>query len=118
METVEALTKRRRIPKWLIPAIGYAISAVSLIWLFSKFPFAQLGDHLRTMNWWWVATAVTAEIAVYFLDAWRWKVLLVRLVRLRSAPAFRRYSWGRSRNDIFACQGRRNHSLFSSVLQD
>jgi uncharacterized protein (TIRG00374 family) len=76
METVEALTKRRRIPKWLIPAIGYAISAVSLIWLFSKFPFAQLGDHLRTMNWWWVAAAVTAEIAVYFLDAWRWKVLL------------------------------------------
>lgn len=65
-----------RVRKWLIPGIGYSISAVSLIWVFSKFPYAQLGDHLHTMDWNWVALAVLLEMAVYFADAWRWYVIL------------------------------------------
>jgi glycosyltransferase 2 family protein len=83
MEPVEA-PRRRRTPKWLVPAIGYTISAISLIWVFSKFPYAQLGDHLRTMNWSWVAVAVTIEVAIYFFDAWRWRALL----RPVGAPSF------------------------------
>ena len=70
---------RQRIPKWLIPAAGYGVSALSLIWVFWKFPFAQLGDHLRTLEWNWVAVAVLLEFGVYFMDAWRWKVLLRRV---------------------------------------
>ena len=39
-------------------AIGLIIfSAASLVWVFSKFPYVQLGDHLRTLNWNWVALA-------------------------------------------------------------
>lgn len=76
METVEAPPKRRKIPQWLVPAIGYAVSAASLIWVFSRFPYAELGDHLRTLNWNWVALAVAFEISVYFFDAWRWQKLL------------------------------------------
>jgi uncharacterized protein (TIRG00374 family) len=76
METVEALPRRPKIPGWLIPAVGYSISAVALVWVFSKFPFAELGEHLRTVDWTWVAIAIIAEIAVYFIDAWRWMVLL------------------------------------------
>jgi uncharacterized protein (TIRG00374 family) len=67
---------RKRIPKWLVPAIGYTVSALSLVWVFWKFPFAQLADHLRTLEWNWVAFAVLLEFAVYFMDAWRWQVLL------------------------------------------
>ena len=76
MDTVEAPPERRGIPKWLVPAIGYTVSAVSLIWVFWRFPFAQLGDHLRTLEWNWVAIAVLLEFTVYFVDAWRWKALL------------------------------------------
>jgi glycosyltransferase 2 family protein len=68
--------KRPGIPKWLVPAIGYTVSALSLVWVFWKFPFAQLTDHLRTLEWNWVAFAVLLEFAVYFMDAWRWKALL------------------------------------------
>jgi hypothetical protein len=59
-----------------VPAAGYAVSAASLIWVFWKFPFAQLSDHLRTMEWNWVAAAVLLEFGVYFMDAWRWRALL------------------------------------------
>ena len=76
MDSVEAPPKRRKIPQWLIPAIGYTVSAVSLVWSFSKFPYAQLGDHLRTLDWRWVWLAIGFEFAVYFFDAWRWRKLL------------------------------------------
>lgn len=76
METIEALPQRRRFPKWLIPLAGYTISAASLTWVFWKFPFSQLSDHLRTMDWNWVAVGVLLEFAVYFMDAWRWQALL------------------------------------------
>jgi uncharacterized protein (TIRG00374 family) len=56
--------------------IGYGISLASLIWVFSKFDFAQLGADLRRLDWTWVAVAVAVEAAVYFVDAWRWMVLL------------------------------------------
>ncbi len=84
MDIVEAPPKRRRIPKWLSPAIGYTISAVSLIWVFSKFPYALLGDHLRTMDWRLAGIAIALEFAVYFIDAWRWGALL----KMAGAPSF------------------------------
>jgi len=76
MDTVEAPPRRRGLPKWLVPAIGYAVSAASLTWVLWKFPFGQLGDHLRTLEWNWVVVAILFEVAVYFADAWRWGSLL------------------------------------------
>jgi hypothetical protein len=76
MDTVEAALRKRRIPKWVVPVFGYGISAISLIWVFSKFPFAQMGEHLRTLDWTWVVVAILAEVLVYFADAWRWMVIL------------------------------------------
>jgi len=84
MDIVEAPPKRRGIPKWLVPAIGYTVSAASLTWVFWKFPYAQLADHLRTLEWNWVALAILLEVTVYFFDAWRWGVLL----RPVGAPSF------------------------------
>jgi uncharacterized protein (TIRG00374 family) len=84
MDTVEAPPKRRGVPKWLVPAIGYAVSAASLIWVFWKFPWAQLGDDLRRLEWNWVVLAILFEVAVYFVDAWRWKALLEPI----GAPSF------------------------------
>ena len=84
METVEAPPKRPKIPKWLLPTLGYTISAVSLVWIFLKFPYRELADHVRTLDWTWVALAIAFELAVYFMDAWRWAVLL----RPVGAPSF------------------------------
>ncbi len=66
----------RKIPRWALPAFGYAIAAASLVWVFARFPFAQLGEHLRTLSWGWVGLAIAFELGTYFIDAWRWSVLL------------------------------------------
>jgi uncharacterized protein (TIRG00374 family) len=76
MQTIEAPPPRRGIPKWLIPALGYTISAVSLVWVLSRFPYATLGAHLRTLHWAWIVVAVLLDVGVYFADAGRWMLLL------------------------------------------
>src|SRR3954464_5899281 len=47
-----------RLPKWLVPALGYTIGALSLFWVLFSFPYAQLGEHLRTLDWKWVGIAI------------------------------------------------------------
>jgi glycosyltransferase 2 family protein len=59
-----------------VPAIGYSVSAASLTWVFWRFPWSQLADHLRTLQWNWVAFGVLLELAVYWMDAWRWREML------------------------------------------
>lgn len=78
--------KRLGMPKWLIPSLGYLVSGVALVWVLSHFPYAQLGEHLQTMNWWWVGLALVFDLAVYFADAWRWTAFL----KPAGAPQFRR----------------------------
>lgn len=85
MDVIEKPPKRRGIPKWLLPVAGYAASGAALVWVLSRFPYEQLGEHLRTMNWWWVAAALVLDIAVYFADAWRWAEIL----KPAGAPPFR-----------------------------
>jgi uncharacterized protein (TIRG00374 family) len=76
METGETPRARRKVSTWLVPAIGYTISLASLWWAFAHFPFAQMGDHLRTMGWWWLSLSIALELGSFFLDAWRWRELL------------------------------------------
>jgi uncharacterized protein (TIRG00374 family) len=77
----EPLKPARKVPAWLangklLTVLGYAVAAASLVWVFSKFSFAELSQHLRTLDWRFIALAVGFEVAVYFADAWRWMILL------------------------------------------
>ncbi len=84
MDIVEAPPTRRGIANWLVPVLGYTVSAASLVWVFWRFPWGQLADHLRTLEWNWVALAIAFEVAVYFADAWRWGALMKPV----GAPSF------------------------------
>lgn len=56
-----------------------AINVVTLgflAWTLRSFKLAALLDDLESMNWWWVALAIAADIGVYSLQAWRWRLLL------------------------------------------
>jgi len=68
--------KNRRIPKWLVPTVGYSIAIASLIWVFHAFDYEQLGQDLRSLHWGWVVAGIALNLMVYLVDAWRWSVLL------------------------------------------
>lgn len=84
MDTVAGPKAERKVSSWLVPAVGYTVSLASLVWAFARFPFDQLGEHFRTMQWGWLILAVAIELASHLLDAWRW----CELLRPASAPPY------------------------------
>lgn len=76
----------RSLPHWLIPALGYFISFICLIWVFKHTDLDAILESLRSMHWGWVIAAVFADIGVYFFQAWRWDLLLSPVVNV---PLFR-----------------------------
>jgi uncharacterized protein (TIRG00374 family) len=67
---------RRGSSNWLIAVLGYAISAASLLWVYWGFDWRTELPKLATADWRWVTLAMVADVATYFLQGWRWSLLL------------------------------------------
>jgi uncharacterized protein (TIRG00374 family) len=75
-------TGNKKIPSWLLPALGYAISIVSLVWVLKDVDAARMWQDVQSLQWRWVAIAVFGEIFTYVIGAWRWNLLLAPVVRV------------------------------------
>jgi len=67
---------RRSFNPWLVPAIGYLISIASLVWVYWGFDWKTELPRLARADWRWVALAACSDILVYFIQGWRWSLLL------------------------------------------
>ena len=76
------MKSRRRIPGWVLPALGYTLSALSLIWVFRGFNFQQTLADLESLDWRYVSIAVIFDLSVYLSHAWRWNILLRPVARI------------------------------------
>ena len=74
---------RRWMPSWFPQVLGYAISAICLIWVLHGYNVRELIAGLRSLDWKWVALGVVADLTVYLVHGWRWSNLLAPVVRLR-----------------------------------
>src|SRR5579871_5142518 len=74
---------RRWMPSWLPQVLGYAVSALCLVWVLHNYNFNELIAAIRTLDWKWVALSVVADLSVYLAHAWRWNTLLGPVVGLR-----------------------------------
>src|SRR5258708_6568104 len=72
----------KKIPGWLMPALGYTLSAASLIWVFHGFNLRQTLANRASLDWRYVSVAVIVDLAVYLCHAWRWNILLRPVARL------------------------------------
>ena len=72
---------RTKIPKWLMPVLGYTLSAVSLIWVFHGFNLQQTLSDLESLDLRYVSIAVIFDLAVYLSHGWRWNILLRPVAR-------------------------------------
>jgi uncharacterized protein (TIRG00374 family) len=77
----ELRKSRRKIPKWFLPVVGYALSAASLIWVFHGFNLKQTLADLESLDWRYVSIAVVFDLSVYLSHAWRWNILLRPVAR-------------------------------------
>ncbi|MGE5570523.1 MAG: lysylphosphatidylglycerol synthase transmembrane domain-containing protein [Rhodospirillales bacterium] len=90
-----------RVPSWLAPAIGYAISVASLIWFLQGVDFKTVMQDFQSLRWGWVAIAVVSDIAVYVFQAWRWNVLLGPVVRVPLWRSVQAIYVGLFTNEVF-----------------
>ncbi len=90
----------RKIPDWAVPALGYAVSAASLVWVFKKFDFVALWSDVRSFSWWWIALGVLCEMSSHVVDAWRWKVILDPAQRAPFWPCVEATFVGMFANDV------------------
>jgi len=74
---------RRWMPSWFPQVLGYAVSAVCLVWVLHNYNIRELASAIRTLDWKWVALAAASDLSVYVVHGWRWNTLLGPVVRLR-----------------------------------
>ena len=82
MESTSAKRARRRIPHWLVVVLTYVISIASLVWALRGYDFSQIREQILSVRWGWVLVAVLFDLAVYVVQAWRWRTLLLPIERM------------------------------------
>lgn len=68
--------RRRRIPNWLIPALGYCVAVACLVWVYHGFDWKSEWPKLRATDLRWMLLAVVLDISVYVCQGFRWNFLL------------------------------------------
>jgi hypothetical protein len=77
-----SLGKRQAgVPSWILPAVAYAVSVISLIWVLQGVDFHSVAAEFRHLRWGWVAVAIASDLGVYVFQAWRWNLLLSPVVK-------------------------------------
>lgn len=76
-------TRRFRLPSWAAQTAGYLLSAICLVWVLHGYPIKEeLIPALQELDWRWISLAAACEVTAYFIQSWRWKVLLQPVIRL------------------------------------
>ncbi|MEJ5367281.1 MAG: lysylphosphatidylglycerol synthase transmembrane domain-containing protein [Bryobacteraceae bacterium] len=75
-------TGGRRFPAWFGPAVAYAVSLGSLLWVYHDFDWRTELPKLRQIHPLWIVLAVAADVLVYVSQGWRWNILLAPVQRL------------------------------------
>jgi uncharacterized protein (TIRG00374 family) len=107
-------SEKRRIPAWLIPGLGYAVSIISLLWLLHGVDFDTIAQDFQSLHWRWVVLGVIADILVYVFQAWRWNLLLSPVVRPKLWRSVQAIYVGLFTNEVFPL---RPGELIRSYLQ-
>lgn len=72
--------------RWLGPGVVYALSLGCLVWVYRDFDWHSELPRLKRIHWFWIVLAFSCDILVYFLQAWRWNLLLEPIAKV---PLFR-----------------------------
>jgi uncharacterized protein (TIRG00374 family) len=74
---------------WIIPTIGYVLSAACLVWVYWGYPWHEELPKLLRVEWHWVAIGCVFEVGTYFMQGWRWSLALRPVSRVRVGLATR-----------------------------
>jgi glycosyltransferase 2 family protein len=84
----------------LLLLFAFVLSVGSLVYVLNDFEPDKLWGEIRAMHWGWVASAVLFDILVYFLQGWRWSLLLRPVAQVPYARSIRAIYVGLFANEV------------------
>lgn len=75
-------------------------SLVCLWWALSDSEISKLREEMRSIDWRWVCAGAAADILVYVVQGWRWRILLSPISTVRMAQTVRAIYVGLFANEI------------------
>lgn len=88
-----------------MPALGYAVSLICLVWVYRGFNWRQELPSIRAVDVHWVALAVLADVSVYISQGWRWRLLLRPLGRVSMVRSVQAIYVGLFTNEVLPLRG-------------
>jgi hypothetical protein len=61
----------------IFTVVTLVLSVACLAWALHGVSWVELWQEIRELNWRWVAVGVIADVLVYFIQGWRWSLLLL-----------------------------------------
>lgn len=120
------LARRPKNSQAFLLVVAFGLSLVSLIWVLHDFEWDTLVEEIRDIHWGWIGAAVFFDILVYFLQGWRWSLLLRPVARIPFSRSIRAIYVGLFANEILPLrsgelircylQGRWSHLPFTVTL--
>jgi uncharacterized protein (TIRG00374 family) len=86
--------------KFLTQVLIYVIAAACLVWVFRGTSARQLKHSLSLVSWPYFLLAALFNASVYFANAWRWKILLSPVTRVRYRRTLQAIYVGLFLNDV------------------
>jgi uncharacterized protein (TIRG00374 family) len=84
----------------ILLVVALVLSVGSLAYVLHDFEPEKLWGEVRAMHWPWVGAAVLFDILVYFLQGWRWSLLLRPVANIPYARSIRAIYVGLFANEI------------------
>lgn len=85
---------------WILPAIGYVLSVVCLIWVYWGYPWHKELPKLLRIDWHWVVIGCAFEVGTYFVQGWRWSLALRPVGHVKTTLATRAVYVGIFANEV------------------
>jgi len=79
--------RSRKLRSWVFIILTNIISLLCMAWVLNGAGLQHIWFDIQHMDWRWVALAVMANVFVYLLHGWRWKLLLTPVQPIRFAHA-------------------------------
>ena len=84
----------------ILLVLAFVLSIGSLFYVLNDFEPEKLWGEVRAMHWGWVGAAVLFDILVYFLQGWRWSLLLRPVANVPYARSIRAIYVGLFANEV------------------
>lgn len=96
----QAPGERKSSYQTFLLVLAFVLSAASLYYVLDDFEPEKLWGEIRAMHWGWVGAAILFDILVYFLQGWRWSLLLRPVANIPYARSIRSIYVGLFANEI------------------